>query len=235
MRSCAPSGPELLLLQRTVAMAFAPGAIVFPGGRVDTQDRELASHFPQPDAPERIAAIRETIEETGICPALQPVPEERASQRLRDELTRGRSFSEALDAFGLQMNLDALLAFSRWCPNFRETRRFDTMFYLAEAPNCSHPPTPQPSEAVRTFWSSAADILRQIDEGEAHAIFPTRRNLERLERFASIDEARADAAQHPVTKITPWIEEREGRKWLCIPEGIGYPVTAELLETARRS
>jgi len=38
-----------------------------------------------------------------------------------------------------------------------------------------------------------------------------------------------------VQKITPWVEERGGRKWVCIPEDIGYPVTAELFETARRS
>ena len=70
--------------------------------------------------------------------------------------------------------------------------------------------------------------------GRARAIFPTRRNLERLAGFTSITEARADAALHPVTKVTPWIEERGGEKLLCIPEGIGYPVTSEPLETARR-
>ena len=37
-----------------------------------------------------------------------------------------------------------------------------------------------------------------------------------------------------MTKVTPWIEERGGEKLLCIPEGIGYPVTSEPLETARR-
>jgi hypothetical protein len=36
-----------------------------------------------------------------------------------------------------------------------------------------------------------------------------------------------------VTKVTPWIEERGGEQLPCIPEGIGYPVTSEPLETAR--
>ena len=39
---------------------------------------------------------------------------------------------------------------------------------------------------------------------------------------------------HPVSKITPWVEERDGRRFVCIPEGIGYPVTAEPYESARR-
>ena len=87
---------------------------------------------------------------------------------------------------------------------------------------------------MRAFWASAAEILAEIDAGRAHAIFPTRRNLERLARFGSIDEARADAERHPVSKIVPWVEERGGAPHVCIPEGIGYPVTSEPLETARR-
>ena len=87
---------------------------------------------------------------------------------------------------------------------------------------------------MRTFWASATDVLDEIAAGRAHAIFPTRRNLERLARFASIEEARADAERHKVRQITPWVEEREGRRYVCIPEGIGYPVTAEPYEIARR-
>ena len=51
----------------------------------------------------------------------------------------------------------------------------------------------------------AAEILAEVDAGHAHVIFPTRRNLERLARFASIAEAYADAARHAVTRITPWL------------------------------
>jgi hypothetical protein len=77
-------------------------------------------------------------------------------------------------------------------------------------------------------------VLDEIDAGHAHAIFPTRRNLERLARFGSVGEALEDTAHHPVTRITPWVEERGGEPFVCIPEGIGYPVTAEPLTTARR-
>jgi hypothetical protein len=65
-------------------------------------------------------------------------------------------------------------------------------------------------------------------------IFPTRRNLERLALFDSFEEACANAERHQVRTITPWVEQRQGREWLCIPQDAGYPVTAELLETARR-
>jgi hypothetical protein len=37
-----------------------------------------------------------------------------------------------------------------------------------------------------------------------------------------------------VRRITPWVEERDGRRFVCIPDDAGYPVTAEPYETARR-
>lgn len=233
-----PGGvPELLVMERSKSMAFAAGALVFPGGRIDSDDEQLAERLgsgSEHDAG-RIAAVRETIEETGIAPALSPMPEADTVQALRKELEAGASFSSLLERFGLSLDLDALTPFARWCPSFREARRFDTLFFIAEAPAGAAPPSAAEAEAVRTLWATATEVLEEANSGSARIIFPTRRNLERLARFASIEEARADAERHPVRKIVPWIEERDGVRWLCIPEDAGYPVTAELLETARRT
>ncbi len=234
MRPAAAAGPpEILMLERAETMAFAAGALVFPGGRIDPEDHAMADRFPHlPDAAARIAAIRETIEETGVAPALRPAPD---AAELREAMAAGRPFAALLDEIGLSLDLDSLTPFARWCPNFREARRFDTLFYLAEAPpgggtlHCA-----DETESVHTFWASAATVLAEIEAGRAKAIFPTRRNLERLARFGSLAEAQADARRHEVRRITPWVEEREGRRFVCIPEGIGYPVTAEPYESARR-
>jgi len=228
--------PEILMMERAETMAFAAGALVFPGGRIDADDEEIARrHYRSfEDGAARIAAIRETIEETGIAPAANPDPAPQVVAELRDALSGGTPFSHLLDLTGIALRLDALTPFARWCPNFREARRFDTLFYLAEAPHEVEHLSADETESTRTFWSTASATLAEIEAGRAQAIFPTRRNLERLARFASIDEARADAAAHPVTKITPWVEERDGRRFVCIPEGLGYPVTAEPYESARR-
>jgi 8-oxo-dGTP pyrophosphatase MutT (NUDIX family) len=234
MRPAAAGGPpEILMLERAETMAFAAGALVFPGGRIDPDDEATAARFPGiPDASARIAAIRETIEETGVAPALHPVPD---AARLRQSMKDGSPFAALLDEAGLSLDLEALTPFARWCPNFREARRFDTLFFVAEAPagggtlHCA-----DETESVHTFWASAATVLGEIEAGRAKAIFPTRRNLERLARFQSLAEARADAERHPVRQITPWVEERDGQRFVCIPEGIGYPVTAEPYESARR-
>ena len=161
-------------------MAFAAGALVFPGGRIDPDDHETAAGFALPDAAARIAAIRETIEETGLAIGLRPAPDAAAADALRDGIMRGEPFALLLAAQGLALDLDALTPFARWCPNFRETRRFDTLFFLAEAPPDAPAPVAGEAEAVRAFWASAADILAEVEAGEAHVIFPTRRNLERL-------------------------------------------------------
>ncbi|MFL6844133.1 MAG: NUDIX hydrolase [Allosphingosinicella sp.] len=230
-----PSGgpPEILMLERSETMAFAAGALVFPGGRIDPGDHEAALALAPdlPDAAARIAAIRETIEETGVAPALNPIPD---PEPLRAALAAGEPFATLLGRSGLELDLASLTPFARWCPNFREARRFDTLFYLAVAPAGATSHSADETESVHTFWASAAHVLAEIEAGRAKAIFPTRRNLERLAAFASLDEARADAERHPVEKITPWVEEREGRRFVCIPEGIGYPVTAEPYESARR-
>lgn len=236
MRERGAGPPELLVMERTGKMAFAAGALVFPGGRVDEDDRRTAALHGDgySDAPARIAAIRETIEETGVAPALRPNPDAATVATLRQGIEREEPFARLLAEQGLTLELGALTPFARWCPNFAETRRFDALFFLAEAPPEAPEPVAAPHEAERAFWATAADVLGEVEAGRAHAIFPTRRNLERLVRFGSIAEARADAARHPVDTITPWVEEREGGPHVCIPEGIGYPVTSEPLETARR-
>ena len=234
MREAGGGPPELLMTERTGRMAFAAGALVFPGGRIDADDHATAETYSVADAAARIAAIRETIEETGLAPGIVPAPDAAAAQALREEILADRPFAGLLAEKGLALDLEALTPFARWCPNFRETRRFDTFFFLAEAPANGPEPAVSEAEAVRAFWATAAEILAEVDAGHAHVIFPTRRNLERLACFASIAEAYADAARHPVTKITPWLAEVNGAPHVCIPEGIGYPVTSEPLETARR-
>ena len=74
-RNCPRGGPpELLMVQRSKGMRFAGGATVFPGGRIDPEDRKLAAQLLPDMVPEeaaaRVAAMRETLEETGLAIAV---------------------------------------------------------------------------------------------------------------------------------------------------------------------
>ena len=234
MRDRPSAPPELLMVERSAAMAFAGGAMVFPGGRVDGSDEAFAMVHDELDAAARIAAIRETIEESAVAVGLAPMPEAAIAAELALALHSGTPFAELLHRHRLSLDLAQLSLFARWRPAFHQTRIFDTLFFLAEAPPGEWIPTPQPGECEAVSWIGAADLLGRIAAGEATAIFPTIRNLERLAQFDSVASARADAAAHPVETITPWVEDMDGVQYLRIPEGLGYPVTREPLDSVRR-
>ena len=232
MRETPDGPPELLMVERARAMSFAGGALVFPGGRVDPGDFVLAG-LHAGDVEEnaaRIAAIRETLEEAGVAIGLDPAGEVLA---LRQRLYAGEPMGELLDEAGAALALDRLVPFARWLPRGVHHKVFDTRFYLARAPEGAEPQV-DGNENVRVFWASARAVLDAADRGEAHIIFPTRRNLDRLALFASYDDAVADARAHPIRTVTPWIEERDGERHLCIPDDLGYPITTQPLDQAIR-
>ncbi|MGN5373477.1 NUDIX domain-containing protein [Sphingomonas hankookensis] len=67
LRDRAEGPPDILMVERAATMAFAGGALVFPGGRIDPGDEALALAMGDGDLAPRLAAIRETIEEAGIA------------------------------------------------------------------------------------------------------------------------------------------------------------------------
>lgn len=228
VRDRSGGAPELLMVERAGGMAFAAGALVFPGGRIDEADRLLGAA--EGIDPAAVAAIRETIEETAVPVGLAPLPDEQAALRLQDSLVAEESFHELLNGSGLRLDARVLTAFARWVPKFHAIRRFDTLFFVAECPNGEWQPRVIEGECSGAYWLSAADVLQREARGEARLIFPTRRNLERLAQHRSFEEIRTDALTHPIEPVTPWVEERNGEKFITIPGHLGYPVTEERLE-----
>lgn len=230
MREATGGPPELLMVERSRAMAFAGGALVFPGGRIDPGDHLFADTHE--DSAARVAAIRETIEEAGLALGLDCDAATLAA--IRDARDTGTPFSQLLTAAGLALDLDVLVPFARWLPYGLPHRVFDTRFYLARAPEGAAPQV-DGSENVRLLWITAQGALDAADRGEAMLIYPTRRNLERLALFDGFESAMAHARRFPIAPITPFVESRDGVDWLCIPEGLGYPVTAERMDRAVRA
>src|SRR5512144_2480187 len=128
-----PSGPpELLMVERAQGMAFAAGALVFPGGRVDPADRAFGEEVGIDAA--AVAAVRETVEETAIPVGLIPSPTVQDAASLQRALVADQPFAVLLRATGLGIQMDALTPFARWVPKFHAVRRFDTLFYVARCP-----------------------------------------------------------------------------------------------------
>lgn len=232
--------PLLLMVERVKAMAFAGGAAVFPGGKVDAADFDfaemLAGPMPFDETAARLAAIRETIEETGLALGLKGVTDPADCDDARAALHDGASLQAVCTAHNWTPDLTQLVPWSRWRPPAFEgaSRVFDTRFYLVDAGDSAPLATVDNTENRMLFWATASEVLAKADRGEVKVIFPTRRNLERLAMFGSFDAAAAHAAEHPVATVLTYVEKREDGSWLCIPDGHGYPVLEEPMASAMR-
>ena len=238
----SPDGglPEILMTVRSRNMAFAGGMAVFPGGRVDPSDFALAAEVGgEGDVEEiahQIAAIRETLEETGLALGLAGDIDAQKADQARRMLEEQNELAPVLAKFGWTVDLAQITPFARWYPkNERIPRVYDTRFYLADLGTGEVEVSTDNSENTRLFWVSAQGALDMADEGEIKLIFPTRRNLERLALFASFAEARKQAEDIPIKTIIPQIDTTGEKPMLTILEDAGYPVTSELLETVARA
>ena len=238
-------GVELLLVERAAATAFAGGAMVFPGGRVEPGDYEVATDpalahgfagLSRADGAARVAAARETFEEADVLLSDgEPLPA-LVRRNWRERLNADTaSYADFLRAVGHTLGAARLVPFAHWVPPAaaRIARRFDTLFYLAVLPE-GETVTPDGHEAVAAHWLHAADAVARADRGEIALVFPTRRNLERLAQYATLAELLARTAALPLTLIQPTLVDRDGAMWITIPAGCDYPVTEEALATVRR-
>jgi 8-oxo-dGTP pyrophosphatase MutT (NUDIX family) len=236
-----PAGepPEILMTIRSRNMVFAGGMAVFPGGRVDPEDFELAKQFEGEieldEAAHQIAVVRETLEETGLAIGLKGEVDADIARAARDRLLDVKNLASVLDEFKWSMDLSQLTPFARWFPkNEPIPRVYDTRFYLANLGTGAVEIAADLSENTHLFWTSAKGALESAETGDIKVIFPTRRNLERLAQFNSFEEAQAHAHAIPVKTIVPQIDTSSGQPMLKIMEDAGYPVTAELLENVMR-
>jgi 8-oxo-dGTP pyrophosphatase MutT (NUDIX family) len=230
--------PLILMVERVKSMAFAAGAVVFPGGKVDAADFEYADHFDhgldRSEAAARLAVIRETIEEVGLALGLDGVLEPTNCAEARTMLHDGASLHIVCQRYGWNPRLELLVPWSRWRPPNIESRVFDTRFYLIDAKDTAVAATVDNTENQALFWDTAQGVLDRLDRSEVKAIFPTKRNLERLAQFDSFNATAAHAAEFPVKLLLTYVEERDGIKHICVPDGFGYPITAEAMTTALR-
>jgi 8-oxo-dGTP pyrophosphatase MutT (NUDIX family) len=240
---------EALMVERHADIAFAGGALVFPGGRIDAGDRnpDWAAHCdgldeipPEQRAP-RIAAIREAFEETGLILARRGgamICRDDAEQldpwrkRIENDDTL---FLEMARAEGLTLAVDALHLFARWRPPAGVAhRRYDTWFFAARAPH-GHIARADGGEAMEVVWTAPAAALAARDAGLRKMIYPTSRNVELLNVSGSAQEVFASAAARIIRPVEPHIVERADGRFLIIPDDLGYPVTEEPLVSAMRS
>ncbi|WP_431301832.1 NUDIX hydrolase [Sediminicoccus sp. BL-A-41-H5] len=204
-------GLEVLMVCRAREVDFASGALVFPGGRVETTDAALAP-ADDPLGAFRVAAIREAWEESGILLAHPPGPEVPAEGE----------FLTHLHARGLRPSHAALTRFAHWITPAHSPKRFDTHFFLAHAPE-GQEAVHDGREAVEAVWIRPEDAIAEADAGRRTLVFATRLNLLRLARHRAAEEAIHAARTAPIVTVMPEpLPDGAGGTLLRIPEAAGY-------------
>ena len=194
-------GFEIFMNRRPDKMDVYAGIYVFPGGRVENNDRspqmlKLTHGLTAADAQQQlggelgaelclahwVAAVRELFEEAGIyffvspSGALNGSAGEELTQRLaakRAGLQAGTvEFSSLLTAENLCCDLGRLVYFFHRITPEHYPVRFDTRFYLAALPP-QQTPLHSSEEVSESLWISAATALERLQSGTFPMMPPT--------------------------------------------------------------
>jgi 8-oxo-dGTP pyrophosphatase MutT (NUDIX family) len=242
------AGIEVFMMVRHYEIDFASGALVFPGGSVEKSDHEIIAHPELYSGSEgcdaaglsfRIAAVRETFEESGILLARPQgvnalVGAKRAAEienASRAALSEGKTtFLAVLEQNGLVLALDELVPYAHWITPIGMPKRFDTWFFLAAAP-AEQVGTHDGKESTDSIWLSPHEALAGGESGRFKLPFPTTRNLIKLGKQGSVKAALEESRGKPDDTVMPVMTSLNGGRQLRIPLEAGYD--GELFEVGR--
>ena len=222
------AGVEVFMLRRVATMAFAPRAMVFPGGGVDQRDADpdLPWAGPSPeewaallqtDEPTArelvVAAVREVFEECGVLlagPSADSVAADVRGPHWHEQrrrlLAREASLSEVLIEHDLVLRSDLLGYRSHWITPEFEPRRYDTRFFSASVPR-GQSAEDLSTEADAAGWVDPAVLLAQYQAGEVAMLPPTVVSVEEVAAAPSAAEFIAETVRiapvMPVLADTP--------------------------------
>lgn len=230
---------EIFMMVRHHQIEFNSGALVFPGGSVDKNDKEVATSLALYSGGEgldadalgfRIAGIRETFEESGILLARTKGSSELVDAKRADELALAHrtalnegkiTFQQILTDNGLVLALDALVPYAHWITPEGMPKRFDTWFFLAAAPP-EQLGAHDGKESTDSIWVSAREALAGGDSGRFKLPFPTTRNLIRLGKQPNVEAALEDSKGKSIVTVMPVMTKTATGRQLRIPKEAGY-------------
>jgi 8-oxo-dGTP pyrophosphatase MutT (NUDIX family) len=212
------------------------GAYVFPGGKLDDSDLQLAeiAHLDQnssalhgalgePDLPMDVArglyvaALREAFEECGVLFARDAA--QHHSLQLAAQIKAGQPFNQVLAHLQLRLQTQALQPWSRWItpkmPSI-SSKRFDTRFFVAALPAdqvASHDNV----ETTESVWLPPRVALEQYWDNHIALAPPQIMTLAHLARYPNVASALLFASRVPPALIEPEPFNEDGERVICYP------------------
>jgi 8-oxo-dGTP pyrophosphatase MutT (NUDIX family) len=230
---------EVFMMVRHYEIDFNSGALVFPGGSVDKGDHEIIARpelycgeegLGETELSFRIAAVRETFEESGILLArpkgsralIDAARAREIEAAHRTALCDGKiGFLAVLADHGLLLALDLLVPYAHWITPEGMPKRFDTWFFLAAAPP-EQAGAHDGKESTDSIWISPREALAGGENGRFKLPFPTTRNLVRLGKQSVVSAALEDSRGKSIVAVTPVMTRHNGVRQLRIPLEAGY-------------
>lgn len=190
-----PDASRVLMVKRSRIGAF-PDSLVFPGGKIDEADASDAhlEHF------------------RGLH-----------TLQLEERARRVAAVRELSEETGIQVrDLSSVLPVSRWITPEGFPYRFDTWFYILEAP-ADQVPVADGNEITELRWAAPAELLDAHHRGETELLLPTLAHVSRLSEFGA---RWREWPHHPLTTLKPvrsTVTRVSHDKIIDrIPEGLGF-------------
>jgi len=201
---------QVYLLKRSSRSGFFPGTYVFPGGRVETEDRasglwnahmdldieEICKRFGGSLTEEEalahgVAAIRETFEEAGVFMAYRNEYTQEGLERIQDrrkveELPKGW-LQDLVVSEGWMLAFSRLIRWAHWITPEGMPKRYETRFFLAfihSGQEC----IPDARETTHGIWINPEKGLIGNLQGEIPLSPPTLVTLHELLQYSDIGE-----------------------------------------------
>jgi 8-oxo-dGTP pyrophosphatase MutT (NUDIX family) len=234
----AGSPLEVFMVVRHHAIDSFSGALVFPGGKLEDSDGDArlkarcggADKISAEELKFRVAGVREAFEECGVLLARKPGQRsviaaadlKAIEQKWRGKLVKNEAtMLDLVEAEDLEIATDLMTPYAHWITPTFVPKRFDTWFYLAEAPE-DQLALHDGSESTDSVWIGAQEAIDEAKAGKRTLVHATTKNLELLAEGETVTGALSQASERKIVTVLPWVEQRDGKKFLHIPEGAGY-------------
>ena len=188
------------MVRRHDNVAFMGGAYVFPGGRVDDDDRARSEAYPILEPTSRFPDLTSELERIYRAAAVRELEEE----------------------VSLQIDPSELVPFAHWVTPDIETKRYDTKFFMVAMPYGQEARHDE-HETTDLRWLSPQGAIESCLADEIMLPPPTWTTLKQLAPFSSAVEAFAWAKTKRIVTIEPGFVRDEEKTMLPLPGDPTYP------------